>query len=905
MAQLKIDLVVDDKGSIVVKQFGGNVAKSLDTAGGSFDGFGRRVGLAGAALTGFVGVVGGIVSLIGGRGLQVFSDLEAKLIGVQKTTDFTAAEMEVFGNSITAMGRRLPVATGSLLEIAGVAGQLGIKGVDNITSFTEVMGKLSLATDVAGAEGAADIARLLNVTGEGVATIETFGAVLVGLGNNSAATESEILGMATQIGQATAAFSVGSTEALAMGAAMKSVGVQAELGGSVVGRSMRAIEASIVAGGEQLTRLSQVTGIAEKDLKRAFGDNATLVFQKFLQGIGSMIEGGKTAAESLDLFGLKGDEVLKVLPTMAVNTKVFDNALRLANEEVKKGTALNNEAAKAGEGLGAQMLLVSNITTEMSKSIGEELAPHAKDLVGVFGDWWEANDELISQDISGFIGGIAGASKVAYETTKGLTTGIVDLNNESQSFIDTAFGIAGPDALDWGIIGAVLFKGGFGAAGIAGALVTINNQLELLGKNSVLRLPDMSLGSLPGKLRASSEAFSLAFEGLYGKRDSSTGELLSEIEQIDRKIKSLQDSKEPWQIFPDPSETKRRATEVKTELEALEQQRARLVKASREKSLLFVDPWQVNAGAAAGSTGSAAPGNLPAARKVTIPVTGGSTTTGGNTGGLLAEYDKLDAAMKRYYADLDALAKKEGQRAADITAAATATTQHILALNGRENAKGVAMDSWQKNFELREEYQKESLKKMGDNEASFVEQAKSATTGWASGFSSSLNDMLWDADATFGDILTSFGKMISQMIIQQGVTKALEWGFSLIPSAQGNVFSGPGISSYSNQVVTRPTIFPFAHGVGLMGEKTGSPGEAIMPLTRMSGGDLGVKASGGSGGGATLVVNNHITIDKGAGGSESDRESLANQIAGAIKQQVKEIIGQETRYGGILYQGAR
>lgn len=70
----------------------------------------------------------------------------------------------------------------------------------------------------------------------------------------------------------------------------------------------------------------------------------------------------------------------------------------------------------------------------------------------------------------------------------------------------------------------------------------------------------------------------------------------------------------------------------------------------------------------------------------------------------------------------------------------------------------------------------------------------------------------------------------------------------LFPNAQGGVYAGAGIGAYRNTVVDRPTVFPFAHGIGLMGEKPGSPGEAIMPLTRMPDGDLGVKVMGGGGG---------------------------------------------------------
>ena len=66
------------------------------------------------------------------------------------------------------------------------------------------------------------------------------------------------------------------------------------------------------------------------------------------------------------------------------------------------------------------------------------------------------------------------------------------------------------------------------------------------------------------------------------------------------------------------------------------------------------------------------------------------------------------------------------------------------------------------------------------------------------------------------------------------------------PAAQGGVFNSPDLHSYANSIVSKPTFFKFAKGgipdIGVMGEKNGGSPEAIMPLTRTSNGDLGVKA---------------------------------------------------------------
>ena len=69
----------------------------------------------------------------------------------------------------------------------------------------------------------------------------------------------------------------------------------------------------------------------------------------------------------------------------------------------------------------------------------------------------------------------------------------------------------------------------------------------------------------------------------------------------------------------------------------------------------------------------------------------------------------------------------------------------------------------------------------------------------------------------------------------------------------GNIFDGSGLVPFAaGGIVSRPMLFPFAGGTGLMGER--GP-EAIMPLGRLPDGRLGV-ASGGTAA-INVTVNNH------------------------------------------------
>lgn len=90
----------------------------------------------------------------------------------------------------------------------------------------------------------------------------------------------------------------------------------------------------------------------------------------------------------------------------------------------------------------------------------------------------------------------------------------------------------------------------------------------------------------------------------------------------------------------------------------------------------------------------------------------------------------------------------------------------------------------------------------------------------------------------------------------------------------------------------------------LLGE-AGRP-EGVLPLARLSNGDLGVQvAGGGSSGGRGVQVTNNITIQGGAAGkggmdAQSQRD-LERQIENSVRAGVMRVLADEKRQGGMLY----
>jgi lambda family phage tail tape measure protein len=199
----------------------------------------------------------------------------------------------------------------------------------------------------------------------------------------------------------------------------------------------------------------------------------------------------------------------------------------------------------------------------------------------------------------------------------------------------------------------------------------------------------------------------------------------------------------------------------------------------------------------------------------------------------------------------------------------------------------------------------DGIKSMGDLAGNLGSSFASAFEGMAN----QLTEFVTTGKANFRDFAASVLKDISRMIIRyaifnavKGILNAFNPAAALGSSAanvaqyaplnaKGNVYAQNGIQAFARGgIVNGPTLFPFAKGIGLMGE---AGPEAIMPLRRGRDGNLGVMSSGG---GTTNVV---VNVDA-SGSSVQGDQSQAKALGGAISAAVQSELVRQKRPGGLL-----
>ncbi len=182
-----------------------------------------------------------------------------------------------------------------------------------------------------------------------------------------------------------------------------------------------------------------------------------------------------------------------------------------------------------------------------------------------------------------------------------------------------------------------------------------------------------------------------------------------------------------------------------------------------------------------------------------------------------------------------------------------------------------------------------------------------ATEGFGREFSRTMAQAFVTGDLTFKALGQSFLVNFLEKIIQARITEPLFTfaeafldnlgGGASAPAAAGAStalsLSGPRFQFARGGVVESPTLVRLAHGAGLMGE---AGPEAILPLTRLPGGDLGVRASGGFG---KVIINNF------SGGETTTREVRRGNGAIDLEVTIDRVVGRAVRSGGETFRAVR
>jgi TP901 family phage tail tape measure protein len=308
-------------------------------------------------------------------------DFEDSFAGVKKTVDATPEQLAkikqgIIDLSTTGIDGRgaIPQTTTELNELAAAGGQLGISQ-ENIVDFTEVMAQMGSATNLVGEEGAATLARFQNVMGVGQNEIRNIGSAIVDLGNHSATTESEIAEMALRMGKYGSSVRMSAADVLGYSAALSSLGIEAQMGGSAIGRTWLSIETAVASGGEGLTKFAKYSGKSAEEFKKQWNTDSSGAFNGLLKGLQS----AENLTVALDDLGINNTQDIQAMMALVNGYDLVTESVNRSNTAYQENTALQEEFNAKNETTASKLANTKNNIIEAARSIGETMLPSIKD----------------------------------------------------------------------------------------------------------------------------------------------------------------------------------------------------------------------------------------------------------------------------------------------------------------------------------------------------------------------------------------------------------------------------------------------------------------------------------------------------------------------------------------------
>lgn len=336
-----------------------------------------------------------------------FMDFETGLRGVKKTTGMTGRELKGFGNEISKMSTQIPISAKNLLGLSEVAGQLGIHGQKDLLAFTRVMAEMGSATNLAGEEGAASMAKFANIMGLDVGkNIRSVGNAIVRLGNNYATTENDIMMMSTRLAASGRLVGLTTPDVLGLATAMSSVGINAEAGGSAMSQVLNKLDKAVAEGGEKLEMFADVSGMSAQSFAKQWETDPIKAVEAFMKGLDDTAKSGGNMNMILDALGIKGIREANTVKSLSQNHELLSRAINESSDAYANGNDLALEAAEAWDSFRNKLVLFKNTMNDILKDVFARIEPvlsKAIESVTQFATKWQELSDTQKDALAGVI----------------------------------------------------------------------------------------------------------------------------------------------------------------------------------------------------------------------------------------------------------------------------------------------------------------------------------------------------------------------------------------------------------------------------------------------------------------------------------------------------------------------
>lgn len=335
------------------------------------------VGTAGTmtkALAGMTLAAGVALTAVGVLGVREAAKFEQSFAQVRRTVEATENQFALMAGQFRQLAKEIPVDVNMINKTAAVVGALGIPTKD-IVEFTKVMTDMGATTNMTAEQAAKSMGRIANIMGNAGDEFGRMGSAVLKLGVSTAATESEITSMGMRIAGAGKVMGMTTPQVLGLAAALSSVGVRAEVGGTMMAQVMEIMARAAEEGGDALLGLSQIAGVSMAQFSKTIKTDATGAIVQFFEGLKAIDKEGGNVFRALDNVGIEGRRVAVHLLQAAGASEKLAGWIDIGTQAWEENSARTKATTEIYSTFISQLKLTWNNLKDIFITIGNELIP--------------------------------------------------------------------------------------------------------------------------------------------------------------------------------------------------------------------------------------------------------------------------------------------------------------------------------------------------------------------------------------------------------------------------------------------------------------------------------------------------------------------------------------------------
>lgn len=346
----KINKELEETNAQIRKLKTGTASQGGGMFGKMADSFNKYQGLALGVTAAVAGIGLAAASLVQGN-----AEMTDSLADVMKTTGLTEEEVKRLNKQLKNIDTRS--SRKELLELAVVAGKLGISGTQDVFEFVRAADQIgvALSKDLGGnTEDAVNslgkLTELFGIKAEfGLEqSLLKTGSAINALGAASTASEAYLVNFSKRMGGVGKTADVSLQNILGYGAALDQLGQTAEVSTTTLSKVW-------VSMFKDPAEYANIAGMAVGDFANLLKTDANAAFLKFLEGLNGNNAGLGVMAKKMEDLKLDGARSVGVLTALAKNVQLVRDQQVISNDEFTKGTSLTKEFNTKNNNLAATL----------------------------------------------------------------------------------------------------------------------------------------------------------------------------------------------------------------------------------------------------------------------------------------------------------------------------------------------------------------------------------------------------------------------------------------------------------------------------------------------------------------------------------------------------------------------